>query len=177
MGFLDQFGDRKLRRQPLLPPRLGELTMPAEFRARIIEHVLYAGDDECCGVLGVVNQTVMSHHRIDNVSATPYVTYAMDGKQLMLSMREIEDAGGEPAFYHSHSHSPARPSPTDMRLAYYPDSYYLIASPHTFDGMNHPSGDEPVVRAFGIYNRSVRPWGFFRSIQYMVSEEPIVIAG
>jgi len=30
------------------------------------------------------------------------------------------------AIYHSHTHTPAYPSATDIRLAYYPESYYLI---------------------------------------------------
>jgi proteasome lid subunit RPN8/RPN11 len=32
------------------------------------------------------------------------------------------------AIYHSHPHSPARPSGVDINLAYYPDAVYIIVS-------------------------------------------------
>ena len=44
--------------------------------------------------------------------------------------------------YHSHTASEAYPSPTDIRLAFWPEAYYALVS------LERP--DEPVVRAFRI---------------------------
>ncbi|MGH2417959.1 MAG: Mov34/MPN/PAD-1 family protein, partial [Candidatus Limnocylindria bacterium] len=30
--------------------------------------------------------------------------------------------------FHSHTHTPAVPSPTDLRSAQYPDAFYLVAT-------------------------------------------------
>jgi proteasome lid subunit RPN8/RPN11 len=74
----------------------------------------------------------------------------------------VEDSGWEPAFYHSHSHSPAEPSDTDIRLVQYPSNFYLIVSPHKFDGNSQQVDDEPQVRSFLIDEGEV-------------TEEPVVI--
>jgi proteasome lid subunit RPN8/RPN11 len=49
--------------------------------------------------------------------------------------------------YHSHTHSPARPSRTDIALAGYPDAHYLIVS------LEDPT--EPDLRAFTIVDEKV----------------------
>ena len=42
---------------------------------------------------------------------------------------DIDDAGEDlVGIFHSHTHSPAVPSPTDRRAAMYPDAVYLLAS-------------------------------------------------
>ena len=48
--------------------------------------------------------------------------------------------------YHSHTHTEAYPSPTDVRLAAWPDAYYVLVS------LMDP---EPVVRAFRIVDGAV----------------------
>ncbi|MBI3603694.1 MAG: Mov34/MPN/PAD-1 family protein, partial [Nitrospirae bacterium] len=51
--------------------------------------------------------------------------------------------------YHSHTHSPAYPSMTDIGLAYYPDAVYLIIS------LEHKS--KPDIRTYWIKDRQVSP--------------------
>ena len=54
-------------------------------------------------------------------------------------MIEIEENGWSlGAIYHSHTRSPAYPSQTDVNLAFYPDSLYLIVS--LVDGGARPAG-------------------------------------
>jgi proteasome lid subunit RPN8/RPN11 len=55
----------------------------------------------------------------------------------------MDDEGLELAgIYHSHTHSEAYPSETDRRLAFYPDSRYLILS--------LSDRENPVLKAFRI---------------------------
>jgi len=54
----------------------------------------------------------------------------------------IDDAGLDlGAIYHSHTRSAPIPSQTDINLAFYPDTLYVIV------GL---AGDEPDVRAYEI---------------------------
>ena len=70
----------------------------------------------------------------------------MDPKEFLDADLESEKAGLKfVAFYHSHTHSPAYPSETDVRMAlqsgYLNVSYILISLENI---------DEPVLRAFKI---------------------------
>ena len=118
-----------------------------KFRNAMIEHALEDDPDECCGLLAMKDGVVMEHYRMKNVERSPY-RYSMDGKELMLRNNAIEDAGWQiGVIYHSHTHSPAYPSDTDVRLATWPDAYYLLVSL-----MNK---EHPDVRVFSIVDGKV----------------------
>src|SRR6185436_2612832 len=85
-------------------------------------------------------------HRARNVAASP-LRYEMDGMEQYKIQSAIEDAGHDlGAIYHSHTRSAPYPSQTDINLAFYPDSLYIIV------GL---AGDEPEVRAFRIVDQQV----------------------
>ncbi len=101
---------------------------------------------EVCGLLAVRDGQVVRHYEVPN-AARSMTFYTMEGKALLRAMREIDDEGWElGAIYHSHTHTEAFPSATDVELAFYPEAAYLIVS------LQH---DEPVVRAFSIAGGSV----------------------
>jgi [CysO sulfur-carrier protein]-S-L-cysteine hydrolase len=63
-----------------------------------------------------------------NVAASPY-RYEIDPKDLYRLTIATDDA--DQVFWgivHSHTHTPAVPSPTDIGLAFYPDALYLLVS-------------------------------------------------
>jgi proteasome lid subunit RPN8/RPN11 len=63
-------------------------------------------------------------------------------------LREIDDNEWDLlAIYHSHPHTQAYPSSTDVALAFYPDSLYVIVS------LEEP--EKPVVRAFRIVDKQI----------------------
>src|SRR5690606_28539425 len=91
-------------------------------------------------------------HRVKNSAASPY-RYEMDPLQ-MLKLERAREESGETLFaiYHSHVASKAYPSPTDVRMAFFPPgeldqepmfpgTYYILVS------LEH---DEPDVRAYLI---------------------------
>ena len=105
------------------------MEIPAEIRDAMVQHAWEEDPNECCGILAGAGGMVLQHYRITNTEKSPY-RYSMDGWEVHLAEREVEGNGWEfLAFYHSHTHSPAYPSDTDVRLAAnWPDPYYLIMS-------------------------------------------------
>ena len=69
-----------------------------------------------------------AYHPARNADASPYV-YTVHPEDLVRIVLAIEDAGEDlVAIFHSHTHTPAEPSPTDRRQAMYPDAIYLLAT-------------------------------------------------
>lgn len=57
------------------------------------------------------------------------VRYEIDPRELLRVFREIDDEDLEHlAIYHSHTHTQAYPSQTDIRNATYPDALYIIVT-------------------------------------------------
>src|SRR5690606_42117691 len=64
-------------------------------------------------------------------------------------MRTLDREGADlVGIFDSHPATPAYPSSTDIRLAYYPDAFYIICS------LQNPR--RPVIRAFRIRNGTVK---------------------
>jgi proteasome lid subunit RPN8/RPN11 len=88
-----------------------------------------------------------------NALGSPY-RYEIDPDDLLRVTIETDDA--DEAIWgivHSHVASPARPSPTDLRQALYPDALYILASlaPEEAD----PATGEESVRAWRIVDGGV----------------------
>ena len=101
---------------------------------------------EVCGLLGLRPDGSIAHFPIENAERS-MTYYVMEAKQLLRAMREIEDEGWGLAIYHSHTHTQAYPSATDIRLAAYPEATYLIVTLQ--------DRDRPDMRAFRILDGEV----------------------
>jgi proteasome lid subunit RPN8/RPN11 len=87
--------------------------------------------------------------------------YVMEPREQLRIMDEIDDAGWELlAIYHSHTRSAAYPSRTDVELAFYPQTSYLIVS--------LADRDRPEIRAYRIARTA--PEGS------QITEVPVTIA-
>ena len=108
----------------------------------IVEHGLREFPNEACGLVAAKEGTPTRVYAMKNVDASP-VSYRLDPKEQLKVFSEMDDEGLELAgIYHSHTHSEAYPSETDRRLAFYPDSRYLILS--------LSDRENPVLKAFRI---------------------------
>ena len=130
--------------------------LPQQYADAMVEHALEDDPNECCGILAGTQTQVLQHYRITNSEHSPY-RYLMEPREVLEAMRDAERNGWEfIAFYHSHTHTEAYPSATDIRLAEnWPDPYYILVS--LADRAN------PVIRAFLIQDGRV-------------TEEPVAIA-
>ncbi|MDP9378457.1 MAG: M67 family metallopeptidase [Actinomycetota bacterium] len=112
----------------------------------VIAHARAEAPNECCGMIAARNGRAVAVHRARNTAASP-LRYEMDGMEQYKLQTEIEDAGLQlGAIYHSHTRSAPLPSQTDINLAFYPESLYLIV------GL---AADEPDVRAWRIVEGAV----------------------
>jgi proteasome lid subunit RPN8/RPN11 len=129
-----------------------KLQLTANQIAAIISHAHEAAPQECCGLIGGSNDgRVQTIYPAKNVAADPLVTYEAAAEDLFAAQRAMRDHGEQLlAIYHSHPRATdPEPSPTDVRLAYYPSAVYFIV------GLGN---DEPCLRAFRIDERT-GSWG------------------
>ena len=123
------------------------MELSQHYADAIIQHALEDDPDECCGILAGRDGLVTHLYRMTNVEHSPY-RYSMDGKEMLQVLNGIDDSGAElMAIYHSHTHSPAYPSDTDVRLATWPEATYLLVS--------LLAKDAPELRGFAIVDGQV----------------------
>ena len=95
---------------------------------KIVEHCDREYPNEACGLLAGSDNKVATVYSL--LSEKPSQTfYRIDSRDHFRVIREMREAGKELlGIYHSHTGSPAYPSPTDVQLAYYPEAVYVIVS-------------------------------------------------
>jgi [CysO sulfur-carrier protein]-S-L-cysteine hydrolase len=121
------------------------------FIDEIVQHARDEVPNECCGIVAAKDGSAVKVFRAANAEASP-VRYGLDPHDQYRIMKEIDDAGWSlGAIYHSHTASPAYPSQTDVNLAFYPDSLYLIVSLQ--------DSETPDVRAFRIVDGRIEEAG------------------
>ena len=81
----------------------------------MIAHALEDAPVECCGVLAAADGTVVATHRMKNTEKSPYRFNIHPLEYKRLSDALEEDGQEVAGFYHSHTGSEAKPSPTDIR--------------------------------------------------------------
>ena len=123
------------------------LKLDRSYVDEIIAHAREDAPNECCGIIAGNDGRAEKLYRAVNAEASPF-RYNVDPKDLLRIYRDIDGHGWDVlAIYHSHTHTEAYPSPTDVNLAAWPDARYLIVSLE--DDAN------PVLRAFRIEDGQV----------------------
>jgi proteasome lid subunit RPN8/RPN11 len=130
------------------------MKLPKIFQDEMIAHALEDNPNECCGIIAGRDGEATKLYRAINAAASPY-RYEVEPKDLLRISREIDDNDWEVfAIYHSHTHTQAYPSGTDVRLAFYPEAYYILVSLGDPDKPG-VSPDNPDVRAYRIVDETV----------------------
>jgi [CysO sulfur-carrier protein]-S-L-cysteine hydrolase len=113
----------------------------------MVDHGLREFPNECCGLVASRDGVPVRVYAMRNLDASP-ASYRLDPKEQLHVFDEMEAEGLELwGIYHSHTHSEAFPSETDTRLAFYPDSLYLLLS--------LTDREDPVLRAFRIAEETI----------------------
>lgn len=101
--------------------------MPRWVADEMVAHLLEERPNEGCGLVAGRQGTVSKVIRMSNAAGSPML-YALDPKEQFTAYRLIEDESLElSGVFHSHTHTEAYPSPTDVRLAS-EDVPYIIVS-------------------------------------------------
>jgi [CysO sulfur-carrier protein]-S-L-cysteine hydrolase len=117
------------------------MRMSKDLYDEIVAHARAEAPNECCGMVASTGGEAVKVFRAVNAAASP-LRYEIDGAEQYRIQMEIEDAGLDlGAIYHSHTRSDPHPSQTDINLAFYPESIYVIV------GL---ADAEPDVRSFFI---------------------------
>ena len=110
---------------------------------------------EACGLLAGRPGRCERFYPTDNTARSSKV-YTVDAKQHLRAERDADDAGMDIiGVMHSHTHTDAYPSPTDIAQAPDPSWHYVIVSLRQ---------EMPVLRSFRIADGKI-------------AEEPVVVVG
>lgn len=136
------------------PPGL----LSASIRDALIAHARAEYPNEMCGLI-IGDRTAAEGGRplrfepTRNKARSPY-RYEIDPDDLLRLTIATDDA--DESFWgiaHSHTHTPAVPSPTDIGLAFYPDALYLLVS--LADDQADPATGQPGIRAWRIVDGAI----------------------
>lgn len=136
--------------------------LPVEIRDAIVAHARAEYPNEMCGLIigdraAGDGGRALRFEPTRNRAASPY-RYEIHPDDLLRLTIATDDA--DEAFWgivHSHTHTPAVPSPTDIGLAFYPDALYLLVS--LSDTEADPETGAPGVRAWRIVDGGVHEVG------------------
>ena len=116
--------------------------IPPELAQELVAHAIADLPNECCGMIAGRGDVAVRAYRASNSEGSPFM-YVMEPREQLRIMDAIDEAGDDLlAIYHSHTRSAAYPSRTDVELAFFPDTLYLIVS--------IAEREAPEIRAFRL---------------------------
>lgn len=123
------------------------MRLTAALLQEIVDAARAALPNEAVGLLVGRSDSPERYVPVRNASASPY-RYSIDPAEQLAVWTKLDDSGESVmAIVHSHVSSAAKPSKTDVELAYFPESLYLIVS------LSDP--DAPDIRAWSIVRGTV----------------------
>jgi proteasome lid subunit RPN8/RPN11 len=142
---------------PSQHPGPAAVFVPPSIREAIAAQARAEYPNEACGLIvgdapAADGGVALEYVPMRNKAASPY-RYEIEPTDLLRLTIETDDA--DHVFWgivHSHTHTPAVPSPTDIGLAFYPESLYILIS--LSDDEAGPEG-EPSLRAWRIVDGQV----------------------
>jgi proteasome lid subunit RPN8/RPN11 len=126
---------------PVIASDLDVLELDRAVFDALVSHAWSDFPYEVCGLIGLRADGTAEPIPITNAERSMRY-YVMDAKELLRAMRRIEDESLGLVIYHSHTHTRAYPSETDVRLAAFPEALYAI--------ITLEDRDRPAIRAFTI---------------------------
>ena len=128
------------------------LQLTADVRTAMVAHAVRGLPHEACGLFSGPpgDPVATAFHPMANAAASSEL-YRLDGVEMMGIERSVDDAGHQIlGVMHSHTHTTAYPSPTDVRAATAFDPFgtfhYVIVS------LKHA---DPVLRSYRIVDGEI----------------------
>ena len=133
----------------------GVVTLPRMLADEMVAHCLRGLPDEACGLLAGEPETgrIVVIYPTDNLASSALV-YTVDPRAHLRADRDAEEGGNSIiGVFHSHTHTEAYPSATDVAQAPDPGWHYVLVSLRDV---------EPVVRSYRI-------------VDGVIDEEPVTL--
>ncbi len=125
-----------------------KITITSDLKEQMLQHAREELPYEACGVISGSDVKGPVYYYPARNELKSSTRYHIEPHDLYRIIMDIEEKGHEIwGIFHSHPASPAYPSETDLKMSYYPDAYYLIAS--------FAEARRPVLRAFRIVDKQV----------------------
>lgn len=138
-----------------------DLQMTREQADEVVAHCRAVYPKEACGILGMKDGEIVKVFKMTNAKDSP-VRYALVPKEQFAVQNTLYDNGWDNGgVFHSHTHTEAYPSPTDVKEAV-DDVPYVIVS---------LAEEPPSIRAFWIKKT------FPGDTEGDVEEIPVVVIG
>jgi proteasome lid subunit RPN8/RPN11 len=114
----------------------------------MVGHCLAGLPDEACGLLvGTYGGDEATHLFVTKNVAASAVIYEIDPKEMLSIDRQAQALGADiMGVFHSHTHTDAYPSPTDVAQALDPGWHYVLVSLRD---------THPVVRSYSIVDGAI----------------------
>ncbi len=126
-----------------------EIQLPRALTQKLLHLAQISPEKEVCGLIGAINGFPSSCYPVDNIAKHPQKHFLLDPKQQISVMARMREKNENLfAIYHSHPTAPAEPSMTDIEMANYPGTLYLIISLNTKGVLE--------MRGFMIKNKNVQ---------------------
>jgi [CysO sulfur-carrier protein]-S-L-cysteine hydrolase len=104
------------------------INLPQAIYEQLLAHLQDCYPAEACGFLAGSEGLVSHHYPVASLLASR-TAYQMEPAAQLEALQEIEAHGRELlAIYHSHPHTPARPSARDRQQWHYPEAAMIIVS-------------------------------------------------
>jgi proteasome lid subunit RPN8/RPN11 len=110
-----------------------KIIIPRIIISKLFEHSLLEDPNECCGLLLGNDEKVIEIRSLKNVHDKPMTRYEIDSKEIDKAQKYCDNNNMDIlGVYHSHTHSQAYPSQTDIGKAReikdFFDPYYILIS-------------------------------------------------
>lgn len=126
------------------------ITIPKSIVDRMITHSKKEYPHECCGLLSGQNGKISYIYEIENDDQSPD-TYFMNPKELLDAQKDIREKSLELiGIYHSHTHSNAYPSKTDIEKSFWPESDLPLFPKSLYFIISLQDLNKPVIKVFDI---------------------------
>lgn len=104
-----------------------EFRISSELAEEMVQHCIEGRPNEACGMLASKAGETVRVFKMANASASP-VRYSLEPSEQLAVYNMLDEQGWDlGGVFHSHTHTEAYPSPTDVRLAS-EDAPYVIVS-------------------------------------------------
>lgn len=110
--------------------KIPEIRLPRKLTNRLLHLAQISPDAEICGLIGANSDgQPVTCYPIANSADTPQNRFLLDASQQIAAMKQMRERHESLfAIYHSHPHTPALPSTSDVEQAAFPEALHLIIS-------------------------------------------------